>query len=132
MTDRLRIAIAIPLFPRFTALDAIGPYEVLQRIPTFDFLPRRNEPTGLGQSARVRAGSATVEISVTRSASKRQAQNARPGFPLACPLSPPCGNRQQPLVSPTARGNRCISKLPQLHSTDLTICVPVSPLTGLN
>ena len=34
MTDRLTIA--IPLFPRFTALDAIGPYEVLQRIPTFD------------------------------------------------------------------------------------------------
>ena len=34
MTDRVRIA--IPLFPRFTALDAIGPYEVLQRIPTFD------------------------------------------------------------------------------------------------
>lgn len=25
--------VAIPLFPRFTALDAIGPYEVLQRIP---------------------------------------------------------------------------------------------------
>ena len=25
--------IAIPLFPRFTALDGIGPYEVLQRIP---------------------------------------------------------------------------------------------------
>jgi transcriptional regulator GlxA family with amidase domain len=34
MTDRLRIA--IPLFPRFTALDAIGPYEVLQQVPTFD------------------------------------------------------------------------------------------------
>ncbi len=34
MTDRLTIA--IPLFPRFTALDAIGPYEVLQRIPWFD------------------------------------------------------------------------------------------------
>jgi len=34
MTDRL--SIAIPLFPRFTALDAIGPYEVLQQIPTFD------------------------------------------------------------------------------------------------
>ena len=34
MTRRLRIA--IPLFPRFTALDAIGPYEVLQQIPTFD------------------------------------------------------------------------------------------------
>ncbi len=28
--------VAIPLFPRFTALDAIGPYEVLQRIPTLD------------------------------------------------------------------------------------------------
>ncbi|SON59736.1 Isonitrile hydratase [Mycobacterium simulans] len=28
--------VAIPLFPRFTALDAIGPYEVLQRIPSMD------------------------------------------------------------------------------------------------
>lgn len=28
--------VAIPLFPRMTALDAIGPYEVLQRIPTID------------------------------------------------------------------------------------------------
>jgi len=27
------IRVAIPLFPRFTALDAVGPYEVLQRIP---------------------------------------------------------------------------------------------------
>ena len=27
------LQVAIPLFPRFTALDAIGPYEVLQRIP---------------------------------------------------------------------------------------------------
>jgi transcriptional regulator GlxA family with amidase domain len=26
--------VAIPLFPRFTALDAIGPYEVLQRVPS--------------------------------------------------------------------------------------------------
>jgi len=34
VTERLQIA--IPLFPRFTALDAVGPYEVLQRIPTFD------------------------------------------------------------------------------------------------
>jgi len=34
MTDLLHVA--IPLFPRFTALDAIGPYEVLQRIPTLD------------------------------------------------------------------------------------------------
>ena len=31
MTGRLRIA--IPLFPRFTALDAIGPYEVLAADP---------------------------------------------------------------------------------------------------
>ncbi|MET0758743.1 MAG: DJ-1/PfpI family protein [Mycobacterium sp.] len=28
--------VAIPLFPRFTALDAVGPYEVLQRVPTID------------------------------------------------------------------------------------------------
>ncbi len=34
MTDRTTIA--IPLFDGFTALDAIGPYEVLQRIPSFD------------------------------------------------------------------------------------------------
>jgi len=34
MTDRT--VVAIPLFDRFTALDAIGPYEVLQRIPTVD------------------------------------------------------------------------------------------------
>jgi transcriptional regulator GlxA family with amidase domain len=36
MTDRLQIA--IPLFPKYTALDAVGPYEVLQRIPTFDVI----------------------------------------------------------------------------------------------
>jgi transcriptional regulator GlxA family with amidase domain len=30
--------VAIPLFPRFTALDAVGPYEVLQRIPSFDLV----------------------------------------------------------------------------------------------
>jgi transcriptional regulator GlxA family with amidase domain len=27
------VHVAIPLFPRFTALDGVGPYEVLQRIP---------------------------------------------------------------------------------------------------
>jgi putative intracellular protease/amidase len=30
------VQVAIPLFPRFTALDAIGPYEVLQRIPDIE------------------------------------------------------------------------------------------------
>ena len=34
MSDRVHVA--IPLFARFTALDAVGPYEVLQRIPTID------------------------------------------------------------------------------------------------
>ncbi len=29
-------SVAIPLFPQFTALDGIGPYEVLQRIPSID------------------------------------------------------------------------------------------------
>jgi putative intracellular protease/amidase len=28
--------VAIPVFPRFTALDAVGPYEVLQRVPSID------------------------------------------------------------------------------------------------
>ncbi len=36
MTDPLRVA--IPLFPRLTALDAVGPYEVLQRIPTIEVI----------------------------------------------------------------------------------------------
>ncbi|HXQ90920.1 MAG TPA: DJ-1/PfpI family protein [Acidimicrobiales bacterium] len=30
------VQVAIPLFDRFTALDGVGPYEVLQRIPTID------------------------------------------------------------------------------------------------
>jgi transcriptional regulator GlxA family with amidase domain len=34
MTDNLQVV--IPLFPKFTALDGIGPYEVLQRIPSID------------------------------------------------------------------------------------------------
>jgi transcriptional regulator GlxA family with amidase domain len=34
VTDTLQVA--IPLFPRFTALDGVGPYEVLQRIPSID------------------------------------------------------------------------------------------------
>jgi putative intracellular protease/amidase len=30
------VLVAIPLFARFTALDAVGPYEVLQRVPSID------------------------------------------------------------------------------------------------
>jgi transcriptional regulator GlxA family with amidase domain len=30
------VQVVIPLFPKFTALDGIGPYEVLQRIPSID------------------------------------------------------------------------------------------------
>ena len=30
------LQVVIPLFPKFTALDGIGPYEVLQRIPSID------------------------------------------------------------------------------------------------
>ncbi len=30
------LRVAIPLFPGFTALDGVGPYEVLQRIPSID------------------------------------------------------------------------------------------------
>jgi putative intracellular protease/amidase len=41
MTTSLQVA--IPLFDEFTALDGVGPYEVLQRIPSIDvtFLGRR-------------------------------------------------------------------------------------------
>jgi transcriptional regulator GlxA family with amidase domain len=30
------VQVAIPIFPRFTALDAVGPYEVLQRLPDIE------------------------------------------------------------------------------------------------
>jgi putative intracellular protease/amidase len=32
------VLVAIPLFERFTALDAVGPYEVLQRVPSIDIV----------------------------------------------------------------------------------------------
>jgi transcriptional regulator GlxA family with amidase domain len=32
----MSIQVVIPVFPRFTALDGIGPYEVLQRVPEVD------------------------------------------------------------------------------------------------
>ncbi len=38
ITTADRLQVAIPLFPRLTALDAVGPYEVLQRIPSFDIV----------------------------------------------------------------------------------------------
>jgi transcriptional regulator GlxA family with amidase domain len=34
VTERMQVV--IPLFPQFTALDGVGPYEVLQRIPQID------------------------------------------------------------------------------------------------
>jgi len=36
MTNEERLRVVIPLYPELTALDAIGPYEVLQRIPSID------------------------------------------------------------------------------------------------
>jgi putative intracellular protease/amidase len=33
---RAGVQVAIPLFPRFTALDAVGPYEVLKRVPSIE------------------------------------------------------------------------------------------------
>jgi len=47
--------IAIPVFPRFTALDAVGPYEVLQRIPSMDVVfvgHRRGEQGGDAEGER--------------------------------------------------------------------------------
>lgn len=55
--------VAIPLFPRFTALDAVGPYEVLQRVPGIDVVfigHRRGEVRSdngmLGMSCDARFG----------------------------------------------------------------------------
>ncbi len=42
MTERLRVA--IPAFEEMTALDAVGPYEVLQRVPTLDITFVGHEP----------------------------------------------------------------------------------------
>lgn len=42
MIDQLRVA--IPLFPQITALDAIGPYEVLQRMPGAEIVFVGHEP----------------------------------------------------------------------------------------
>ncbi len=51
MTDTT-LQIAIPLFPKFTALDAVGPYEVLQRIPNFDIVFVGHEPRRGAQRER--------------------------------------------------------------------------------
>jgi putative intracellular protease/amidase len=43
------VLVAIPLFERFTALDGVGPYEVLQRVPSIDVVfvgHRRGEVRG--------------------------------------------------------------------------------------
>ena len=49
--------IAIPLYDRFTALDAVGPYEVVQRIPGAEIVWLASEPgpvrTDMGQLALV-------------------------------------------------------------------------------
>ena len=107
MTGRLRIA--IPLFPQFTALDAIGPYEVLQRIPTFDitfvghargevradnganeglanWCPRRAVGYTQGDGARrqIRGGSAMFDpLTVTATATSKATAKvaATPGTP---------------------------------------------------
>ena len=46
MTDHRPLQVAIPVFERITALDAIGPYDVLQRIPWVDivFVGATREP----------------------------------------------------------------------------------------
>ena len=36
--------VAIPLYDRFTALDAIGPYEVLSRLPGYEVVFVASEP----------------------------------------------------------------------------------------
>jgi putative intracellular protease/amidase len=58
MTDPDTMRVAIPLFPRFTALDGIGPYEVLQRVP-------RLSVTFVGhQSGEVRSDNGMLGITI--------------------------------------------------------------------
>ena len=63
--------VAIPLFPRFTALDAVGPYEVLQRIPSIDVVFVGH------QRGEVRTENDM--LGVTCDASVRRSQRARCG-----------------------------------------------------
>src|SRR3954469_13033855 len=42
------VKIAIPLYARFTALDAVGPYEVLQRLPGAEIAWLAHEPGPVG------------------------------------------------------------------------------------
>ena len=52
--------VAIPLFERFTALDAIGPYEVLQRVPSIDIVFVGH------QRGEVRSDNAMLGVTVNR------------------------------------------------------------------
>ncbi len=63
--------VAIPLFERFTALDAVGPYEVLQRVPSIDVVFVGH------QRGEVRSDNGMLGKSIPRSAS-----SPRPGCPV--------------------------------------------------
>ena len=53
--------IAIPIFPRLTALDAIGPYEVLQRLPDSELVFVGHEPGNI----RTENGFLGLEVDAT-------------------------------------------------------------------
>ena len=46
--EKPRMNVAIPLYDRFTALDAVGPYEVLQRVPGAKITWLAHEPGPVG------------------------------------------------------------------------------------
>ena len=91
-------AVAIPLFPKFTALDAVGPYEVLQRIPTFDITfvghdrgEVRSENGMLGLTARrhLRGGARARRDRLPRRRRDAPARARRAGARLGPPAPTP-------------------------------------------
>lgn len=78
----MTIDVAIPLFPRFTALDAIGPYEVLQRIPdvTITFVGHEVGPV------RSDTGQLGIEIDATFASCPSPNVIVFPGGPGTRPL----------------------------------------------
>ena len=80
--------IAIVLYDRFTALDAIGPYEVLSRLPgaSVTFVAARARP--------VRTDNGMLTVLAERTLAE-----------LPSPTS--CSSPAAPARSPRARGGRC-------------------------
>ena len=105
--------IAIPIFPAFTALDAIGPYEVLQRLPEAEVVfcaeergPVRTEQGMLAIVADRAARRGRRARRDRRPRRQRHPAHARTRRTRTCAGSPPC-TRARAGRPPSARARRC-------------------------